>query len=325
MTKQPPGKSFRALEVKPRWFSKTLARAVILFVGILLLIACGKNVTVFPTPTMLETQQPSRQEVTEIIIALATSDLAIGLNRISFGIIEKGTGAVRDGDVRVSTFYLDGGSQDGPIENVDAEFRSWPAGTGGVFVIFTNFDKPGDWGLGVTVSSRGVVRKQGSIRIRVKDGSSTPGLGAMVPRSLNKTVADVDRLSQLTTDIDPDPELYGITIAEALETGKPLVVVFATPLYCKTATCGPQLDVVKDIKEKHRDAINFIHVEVYDNPEEIEGDLDKAEISSTLLEWGLLSEPWVFVVTEDGKVLFKFEGFVDRQELEAALQAALSS
>jgi hypothetical protein len=325
MTKQPLGTSIRVLGIKPRWFPKTLARAVILFAVMLLLVACGKNVTAFPTPTMLETQQPSRQEVTEIIIALATSDLAIGLNRISFGIIEKGTGVVQDGDVQVSTFYLDGGSQHELIEHVDAEFRSWPAGTGGVFVIVTNFDKPGDWGLGVTVSSRGVVRKQGSIRIRVKDRSSAPGLGAMVPRSLNKTVADVDRLSQLTTDIDPDPELYGITIAEALETGKPLVVVFATPLYCKTATCGPQLDVVKDIKEKHRDAINFIHVEVYDNPEEIEGDLDRAEISATLLEWGLLSEPWVFVVTEDGKVLFKFEGFVDRQELEAALQAALSS
>jgi len=334
MTKQSTGKSIWVLEVQPKYLAKNVARTVILFVGIVFLMACGKNVVAFPTPTIeasfnpmstLVIQEPSQYEVTEVIIALATSDLAVGSNRISFGIIQKGGGAVQDGDVHVSTFYLGGGSQVGPIEYVDAEFRPWPAGTGGVFVIFTNFDKPGDWGLGVTVSNGGVVRKQGSIRIRVKDRSSAPGVGVMAPRSLNKTIADVDRLSQLTTDIDPDPELYEMTIAEALETGKPVVVVFSTPLYCKTATCGPQLDVVKAIKEKYPNVVNFIHVEVYDNPEEIEGDLERAEISPTLLEWGLLSEPWVFVVTEDGEVSFRFEGFVDREELEAALQAVLSS
>ncbi|MDA1188540.1 MAG: hypothetical protein O2854_02500 [Chloroflexi bacterium] len=273
----------------------------------------------------MATQQQDEPEVIEVAIALAASDLAIGTNRIPFGLIEQGTGAVREGNVQVSTFYLGNGTQEGPIENLDAVFRTWPSVPGGVFVVSAHFDRAGNWGIGVTVSENGVVTKQGSLVVQVKEQSATPTVGAVVPRSNNKTVSDVERLSQLTTDTNPDSELYEMTILEALDTGKPLVVTFATPLYCQTATCGPQVDVVKKVKGQYGDVLNFIHVEVYDNPEEIEGDLSRARISPTLEEWGLPSEPWVFVVTADGKLSSKFEGFVGEEEIIAAIEALLAS
>jgi len=36
-------------------------------------------------------------------------------------------------------------------------------------------------------------------------------------------------------------------------------------------------------------------------------------------EWGLLSEPWIFVVDRDGIVRGSFEGVVGQSELEQAL------
>ena len=95
------------------------------------------------------------------------------------------------------------------------------------------------------------------------------------PRSDSKTLADVDGFEQITTDFEPDADLYEMTIADALDTGMPLLLVFSTPAYCQTATCGPQLGVIKELKAEYADRMNFIHIEVYDNPHEIEGDLSR--------------------------------------------------
>ena len=56
----------------------------------------------------------------------------------------------------------------------------------------------------------------------MKEQSDTPSIGAPAPRSVSKTSRDVDKLEELTTALSPDPDLYRITIAEAIETGKPL-------------------------------------------------------------------------------------------------------
>ena len=118
----------------------------------------------------------------------------------------------------------------------------------------------------------------------------------------------------------PDAGLYRLTVADALHTGKPLLLAFSTPAYCQTATCGPQLAVIKELKAKYAGKMNFIHIEVYDNPHEIEGDLSNAVISPTAEEWGLPSEPWTFIVDREGIIRAKFEAFTTREELEAAVE-----
>ena len=258
-------------------------------------------------------------------LALASSDLAVGSNRVVFGVLDADTGPVRDADVVVSTFFLPPtGGQEGPVETVDAVFRAWPVTPRGVFTAELSFDRPGEWGIGaVVVDSDGAERKA-SARVRVKDASATPALGTAAPRSVSKTLADVDGFEQITTDFEPDADFYGMTIAEALDVGNPLLLVFSTPAYCQTATCGPQLGVVKELKAEYADRVNFIHIEVYDNPHEIEGDLSRAVISPTADEWGLPSEPWTFVVDGEGVIRAKFEAFTTREELEGALSGVLS-
>ena len=161
-------------------------------------------------------------------------------------------------------------------------------------------------------------------RIEVKETSATPAVGSPAPRSESKTALDAARLTDITTDPKPDPDLYRLSVAEALNGSEPLLVTFATPAYCRTATCGPQMNIVKELKDKYSDRMNFIHVEVYDNPAEIrEQGIGAARTAPALAEWGLPSEPWTFVVDGDGIVRAKYEGFVDSDELEIAIASLL--
>ncbi len=304
----------KAKRLGPRFAHSSLLLLAFWCVIIPSAIGCGSSPTAVPTIVPAPTPKSLR-------LALASSDLAVGSNRVVFGIIDPYAGPLTDVSVQVSTFFLPlTGEQEGPIETVDAVLRLWPVSPRGVFTAQLEFGRAGEWGIGVVGTSLDGFEQKASARVQVKEAPATPAIGSPAPRSVSKTLADVEGFEQITTDFEPDADLYGMTIAEALDAGKPLLVVFSTPAYCQTATCGPQLGVVKELKAEYGDRMNFIHIEVYDNPHEIEGDLSKAVISPTAEEWGLPSEPWTFVVDGDGVIRAKFEAFTTQDELEAALQ-----
>ena len=280
------------------------------------LVACSNETTPPPTPTLAPSDTAR--------ITLASTDLAVGDNRVVFALIRPGSGSIKDAQVEVRTFYLSGSDSQKAIQTAPAEFRAWPAGAGGVYRASLRFDRAGDWGLGVVATlPDGSIVNVGA-RIEVKQTSSTPAVGSSAPRSESKAASDASQLTDITTDPKPDPDLYQLTIAEALDKTEPLLVTFATPAYCRTATCGPQMNIVKDLKDKYVDRMNFIHVEVYDNPAEIrEQGISAARTAPTLAEWGLPSEPWTFIVDSAGIVRAKYEGFVDSDELEIAIGEVL--
>ena len=63
----------------------------------------------------------------------------------------------------------------------------------------------------------------------------------------------------------------------------------------------------------------FIHVEIYENPADITGDISNASVVQAVKDWNLPSEPWVFLVDEDGIVRQRFEGLATYQEIKSAL------
>ena len=73
------------------------------------------------------------------------------------------------------------------------------------------------------------------------------------------------RLAPLTTSTHPDRALYQRSVAQELAAHRPFVVVFATPKFCTSRTCGPVVDVVSHVrKQLARRGVDFIHVEVYE-------------------------------------------------------------
>ena len=97
----------------------------------------------------------------------------------------------------------------------------------------------------------------------------------------------------------------------------------ASPAFCTNAVCGPQVEVLQELKDRYKGQANFIHVDFYDNPEEIQGDLDRARLSPAVVEWGLPSTEWSFVIDGNGIVSARFEAFATLDELEQALLKVL--
>jgi hypothetical protein len=287
-----------------------------------LAMACGSAPTATGSPTF-NVRQTGEGTVEPI---LATKVLRVGTQRVAF-LLTTAEQLIKAPEATVSSLYLGEGEASG--EKKQAAFHLWPYGVRGAYATQLNFGRPGSWRLDIEVEGPdGPATTQ--LLLDIAERTSIPEIGTVPPLSPNKTVHTVEGLADLTTDYSPDPELYQLTIGEAVITGRPTVIVFATPAFCTSPTCGPQVDTVSQLKELYLGEANFIHVELYDNPDEIQGDLSKAELSNLVHEWGLSSIPhwfnesWTFVLGPDGRIAQRFEGFATLEELEEVLRAELA-
>ena len=257
-------------------------------------------------------------EASGLILVFGTPDLGPGPQRIAF-VLSDNEGIVRLPVVSISA-SLDGGEAVTAI----ARYFDFPEGIRGLYVGELEFDRAGEWMLEVSLP-----RPDGSLAVlsfpaEVAERTLAPDVGDPAPASLNRTLDDVESIYQLSTGAEPDPALYELTVAEALEAGRPFVIVFASPGFCTNALCGPQAEILTVLRERHGDRANFIHVDLYENPEEIRTmGLGVAIETPLLWEWGLHTPEWTFIVGADGRVAGRFEAFAPEEELEAALIAVL--
>ncbi len=306
------------------WLSSPLLAALLL-ATILALGACA-----FPTATPTPVLPPNNPQFSAI---LASQDLAVGLNRVAFGLVDLNGMPVRTDEAQVQAVYFAPGQNQGQLrDSAVARFRRWPPpGERGIFITNLTFDvaatgtgpEDGLWELQITTTTREGASVAAGTALRVAEKSSTPAIGAPAPPSVTLTSAGGEDLSAITSASDPDPELYKLSIHQALLEEKPLVVVFATPAFCVSATCGPQVEMVSQVKERYGDQANFIHVEVFENPHLIQEGRPGGGLVAAVEEWGLPTEPWTFVVDREGRVRAKFEQFTPAEEIEAALKDLL--
>lgn len=265
---------------------------------------------------------------------MVSSDLAQGPNRVAFALVDRDNVPVDAGQATVIPRFTPAGAGEPQLrEAATATFLPWPPeGSGrGVFITTVNFDVPGDattenpglWELQVSGNTPEGTPVEAVTAVRVAVQQSTPPIGSPAPRSVTPTADQVVNLAHITSAFDPDPEFYRLSVHEALDEPKPLVILFSTPAFCVSATCGPQLEILGQMKEQYGVAVNFIHVEVFEDPHLIEGNRFNARQVPAVEEWGLPTEPWTFIVDGDGVVRAKFEQFTPREVLEAALEDAL--
>ena len=245
----------------------------------------------------------------------ASSDVSVGENRFLVGLLNDDDAPIADPSIDMSIEFFDLTScPEKSAGEADMEFIWTIKPNAGLYRTNTTFDSAGTWGAEVTVTGDGL-NETVKASFDVKEEPSTPAIGDPAPAIETPTADDAKDLSEISTDKDPDPRFYEFSIDEALEQREPFVVAFATPEFCQMQTCGPTLDIVKSVA-KGFPKETFIHVEPYKLP----ADPAALEPIPAVQEWGLPTEPWVFVVDEEGKVAAKFEGTVAPDELEAALQ-----
>ena len=142
--------------------------------------------------------------------------------------------------------------------------------------------------------------------------TSFPGPGMAAPHTKQPVLRDVKDITEIDSSQPPRPELHQLTVAEAIDSGKPTLVAFATPAFCQTRFCGPVVDqVVAPLAKDYAGKANFVHIEPYRLDEARKGRLVPIP---QLDEWGLDSEPFIFVLDGKGRVSATFEGVTQRDE-----------
>jgi peroxiredoxin len=133
--------------------------------------------------------------------------------------------------------------------------------------------------------------------------------GERAPSLATKTLADVGGdVSRITTYRQPDVRMYQYSLDKALAAGKPIVLEFATPGHC--TVCDEQLQMLKAMLEKYQTQALFLHMDQYQNPQAFRA-------------YGVMGDPWTFVIDKDGIVRHVQPGRMLYQELEIALKAVV--
>lgn len=291
-----------------------MAGGVLLMV---LLVACA---------TSSSDSSTSDQAPTEgVFLFVNFSDVAPGENRLPFALRKPDGGKidVAPEDVTLTYELRDSGVvQTAPT----AVFRQWPVG-GGVFTTTGTYDSAGIWDFTATITNPDGSKTTASATRLVKDVASTPAVGSPAPVVATKTGSTLEELLLITSDANPIPEMYAVSLDDALADGKPVVVTFSTPAWCTTQTCGPQVSTVDEVRKNHVDEAAFIHVELFDNPDEMResGDPQLGTEAPAIGPWNLPSEPWTFVIDGDGLISAKFEAYTTADELEEALAVVLGN
>ena len=305
-----------------------LIRAAVLAVSVILasvvLAGCGALGASKPNDPLGSAYPTSRDEASGITAILGTPDLGVGTFRVAVALNDR-TGLIRFPAVALESRRPGSAASEAPAERVDAKFFAFPDGIRGLYSTSFTFDRAGKW----TVTAA-VPRPDGSIArvaipVTVAEHATAPVVGASAPRSKNRIATDVPSLDRLTTGSAADPALYQHRIADSLAARRPMVVIFASPAFCTTPLCGPQVEDASELVKQYGDRVDFAHVDLFQNPSEINGDLRRAQRSPLLKEWGLRTEEWTFVIDGNGAIAGRFEAFVPRAELESAIKRALEA
>jgi hypothetical protein len=248
-----------------------------------------------------------------------TNDYAPGDVRISFLVVDRQGRVVARPRARVwiatSRDAVPFATSTATLEPIGLGTASATGDVSSLYVTHFRVRKPGHyWIVARPVGGRPI----GGLRdVIVHASSESPPVGARAYPSKTPTLASTPSF-RLTTKRPPDLALLRTSVASALRSHRPFVLVFATPRWCQSRTCGPVVDVVDAARRGFAGrGIRFIHVEIYRDNNPANG------FNRWVREWHLPSEPWTFLVGVDGRIKAKFEGAVSVSELSAAIRRYL--
>ena len=136
-------------------------------------------------------------------------------------------------------------------------------------------------------------------------------IGMQAPSLVTKTLADVGGdFSRITTYRYPDERMYQVSLDKALRSEKTIVLEFATPGHC--TVCDKQLQMMKALLNKYQDEVIFIHLDQYQNPEAFK-------------VFGIIGDPWTYIIDSGQKVRYKQAGRMLYSELDMIIHSLTKS
>ena len=293
---------------------------VALFALALLLAGCSGTKPVATMPS-----SPAPTPAGPVRVTVAASEVLVGSNRILLGISDAQGRPIPRAQAHLR-FYPPDSKDSKPYGETDSAYLGNEQGVANaLYSTRASFDRAGEWRLEAVVTPPGKQAITVQASVFVTEKGYAPAVGQPFPATRNQTTKNVPA-EQLTSQRPiADLDFYKLTIAEAEQQGKPFMVVVATPAFCESQTCGPQLQAAQAMNKKYGDRMNFVHIEVFQRPDLLLDGKAQPQINPILLDWKLQTEPWVFVVDSRGMVFDRFEGFAPEAELEASVQRLLGA
>ena len=316
--------------------SRRILLSVALSVGLLAGACTGSDDPVVADPSS------SATAVSSLAASIASADLAAGSpQRFSLGIFSSDADGVKlltFGQVTFRfTFLGDGSNSSEPGPEVTGTYLSAfgmpeggatpelsvPSEARGIYQAEgVVFEQAGVWQAEVTADIPGSGTRTLTATFPVGELHTLPAPGDEALRTENLTMDSTDAPASaidsraLAGEEVPDPELHATTIADALQAHRPIVVIFATPTFCVSLFCGPEVDSVADLAERYSDRADFIHIEIW-------RDASEQVINKAAADWlfrnGDLTEPWVYLIGSDGIIVDRWGPLFDEDEIAEEL------
>ena len=245
-----------------------------------------------------------------ISLFVITEDIVVGENRVLFTVLDKEGNNISQ-NIKFSLKKL---NLEESITIEDYELINWP-GKRTVFKTNINFDTAGYWEI---ISNYRNSKASGVID--VKEKSNTLSVGENISSIKTPSLREKE-INELSTDINPNENLYKYSLDEALSKNIPIILSFSTPGLCVTATCAPQLSELKSLSNDYEEKIIIIHIEIWENFKEVmnSGDFSLGILNKSVEAFGITSEPWTFLINKEGIVKNRYQGYVDSKELREDL------
>jgi hypothetical protein len=308
-----------------------MLRRIAILMFLALLTGCGQ-----PAQPAVPTQPVNAAPVVPMF---AFSEAVVGPNRIALGLLRNGS-PVNDPGAQVKLRFFDLSDTAATPQN-ETQAVYYGAGLpAAVYVAYPTFARAGEWGVEITTTLSGQSEPSVTrLRLDVREQSAAPNVGERAISVKTLTPADVPDPSYLSSGKVDDLSLYQVRLDEALVSGKPTALLFATPGFCRTAVCGPSLQVMQALQKQYGERVNFIHVEVYRHPfgqsfqqqealfkqlaEEQRAPTPEERVqglSDAMAAWNLPSEPWLFLIDAKQTIVARYEGGITQEELGPAIE-----
>ncbi len=240
---------------------------------------------------------------------VVTFELLTGDERtVPFGLRTLENVEVADADVEVFLRDVDGEVRAGPFP---AEYTE-AAGEGlGLYKTSFALDEPGQLEFVAVVGDDYGTQV---VNVVAPEDSKAPVPGQQAVVVATPTEDKPRGMAQLCTQ-DPPCGMHEVSLDDALADGRKVVLLFATPAYCVSATCGPAVGTVDEVRTGGEWADTaWIHVEIYSDAGQT--------VSDPVQAWKLPTEPWMFTIGADGAIVDRLDGAM-LPEMVADLAAQL--
>jgi hypothetical protein len=237
-----------------------------------------------------------------------------------------GSGAPEDGPSTTADYV--------PVPGTDAsgDAPTITSGDRGVYEAEgVTFDRAGVWRATLSPEIDGLARRM-TVDFTVTELTDVhiPAPGEPALRTKTLTMDSKVRKGAIDSMADgsgeiPDPELHRWSIADAIDQGRPALVLFGTPAYCESHFCGPEVTELQRIAAAHPDRALYIHVEIWKN-----FNAQPQVVNKGAADWLLrtlpdgsqdMTEPWLYLIGADGIILDRWGSLFDPADVEAALEA----